>query len=459
MSSSTTTPWPTPTGVAAVLDDVLHTDAAHPRPALRYLRRKPGRGLVAVYGNAVEDMYTVTVDEATASGQASSGAVAADPDSPEEDGVVRIGRLGVTIQRFPHDDQLPGLVDAVQPPKGGPLWSALAALSGARSGHPGVTLRSVSAAPLRYKPGDRCVIRYRLEAQTPAGKRVSFSVIGKLYRTLDQAHEASALSERLWALQGPEPWTARPLGVVDPLPLVLAEDLGSALDMPATVAGTEVLRMGTNPSSTDLAAAATALADLHLSAASLIDTPERTEAEEAGKAVKRAATISAYVPELAGEATAAAEGLCTALEASRPLQPRPAHGSYKPSQLLYRSGSVLLVDFDQFCMADPGLDLGYFLAYLRPPGIWYHRSGTRAWFEVAAGTFLAAYGAAAQARGMGDEELDGVLRRCHVYEAALLFKIAARRPNRLHSARPGEVRSLLDEVTACLAASEAQSGR
>ncbi len=455
MSSSTTTPWPTPTGVAAVLDDVLHTDATHPRPALRYLRRKPGRGLVAVYGNAAEDMYTVTVDEATASGQASSGAVAADPDSPEEDGVVRIGRLGVTIQRFPHDDQLPGLAAVIHPPQGGPLWTALAAVAGAQPGQDGLALQSVSAAPVRYKPGDRCVIRYRVEAQTPSGTLVSSSVIGKLYRTLGQAHEASALAERLWALQGRQPWTAQPLGVVDPLPLVLTEDLGSAFDTPATVGGTEVLRMGTDPTSTELGAAATALADLHLSAAALADTPERTGAQEAVKAAKRAATISAYVPELADETTSAAQGLCAALAASRPHSPRPAHGSYKPSQLLYRSGSVLLVDFDQFCLADPALDLGYFLAYLRPPGIWYHRSGTRSWFDAAAATFLTAYGAAARAGGMRDEELEGVLRRCHVYEAALLFKIAARRPNRLHSARPGEVRSLLEEVTACLAASEA----
>jgi len=44
------------------------------------------------------------------------------------------------------------------------------------------------------------------------------------------------------------------------------------------------------------------------------------------------------------------------------------------------------------------------------------------------------------------------LRRCHVYEAALLLKIAARRPNRLHSPRAREVRALLTEITHCLVA-------
>ena len=55
-------PWPSPTGVGAALDDVLCSVEPHrPRPPLRYLRRKPGRGLVAVYGTAKApgDMYTV----------------------------------------------------------------------------------------------------------------------------------------------------------------------------------------------------------------------------------------------------------------------------------------------------------------------------------------------------------------------------------------------------------------
>ena len=46
----------------------------------------------------------------------------------------------------------------------------------------------------------------------------------------------------------------------------------------------------------------------------------------------------------------------------------------------------------------------------------------------------------------------GIQSRCHAYEAALLLKVAARRANRLHSPRPGEVKALLHEMTDCLAA-------
>jgi hypothetical protein len=170
------------------------------------------------------------------------------------------------------------------------------------------------------------------------------------------------------------------------------------------------------------------------------------------KAARRAATIAAYVPELSHEAAEVAQSLCEALEALPRDGLRPAHGSYKPSQLLFRSGSVFLVDFDQFCLADGALDVGYFLAYLRPPGLWYHRAGTRAWFAHAAATFLAAYDRRLAERGVDEATRTGIQRRCHVYEAALLLKIAARRPNRLHSPRPGEVAALLDEVRTCLGA-------
>ena len=454
MSSSTTTttkPWPTPDGVAALLDDVLHVDQSHPRPPLRYLRRKPGRGLVAVYGSAGDEMYTVKVDETAVSGEGvPASPAAAAPDTLH--GTVHIDPLGVTIERFPDDERLPGLAAAIHPTEGSALWTALAAVAAAQPGHDGDSLVSVSAVPLRYKPGDRCVVRYRLVARTPSGADVSSSVIGKLYRDAEQARDATVLAERLWELQGAQPWAPRPLGVVESLSLALTEDLGSPSDTPATVMGTDVLRMGSQPPSEALRAAATALADLHLRMVAAPGTSRRTGAQEALKSANRAATIARYVPELAGDVAPLAVAVGEALEASTPAVVRPAHGSYKSSQLLYREGSVLLVDFDQFCLADPALDLGYFLAYLRPPGLWYHRAGTRAWFEQAAASFLAAYGEAAQARGMSADELTGVTRRCHVYEAALLLKIAARRPNRMHSARPGEVRVLLDEVSACLTA-------
>jgi hypothetical protein len=54
-------------------------------------------------------------------------------------------------------------------------------------------------------------------------------------------------------------------------------------------------------------------------------------------------------------------------------------------------------------------------------------------------------------RGESAATRAGIAGRAPVFEAALLLKIAARRANRLHSPRPGEVAAVLDEVTRALA--------
>ena len=424
MSTLDTTAWPTPARVAGALDEVLRsTGEPVTRPPLTYLRRKPGRGLVAVYGSARDprSIYTVTVDEAT---------------------------RGVAVQRFPHDERLPDLAAAMTPARGGPLWRALERAAGQAA------LVAVEAAAVRYKPGDRCVIRYGLQAESSTGIRQQCTVVGKLYQGLGEAMAAHALAERLWLLQPADPWTARPLGVAEPLPLVLSEDLGSRDSDPPALPGTDVIRFGASQPTDALRRAAHALADLHCSGEALPDAPARSGRDESAKAAKRAKALTAYVPELAATVAVATQALTQALDSLPGDTLRPAHGSYKPSQLLFRNGAVFLVDFDQFCRADAALDVGYFLAYLRPPGLWYHRAGTRSWFETAAATFLDAYDERLADRGVDEATRAGIRARSHVYEAALLLKIAARRPNRLHSPRPGEVQVVLDDVMRCLAAAD-----
>ena len=103
--TNNSTPWPSAMGVTAVLDEVL--SSAQPprsRPSLTYLRRKPGRGLVAVYGKASDprSMYTVTVKESATSGQQMTLSLDVPPGAGQDldMDVVRIpplvGRTGCT---------------------------------------------------------------------------------------------------------------------------------------------------------------------------------------------------------------------------------------------------------------------------------------------------------------------------------------------------------------------------
>jgi thiamine kinase-like enzyme len=146
-----------------------------------------------------------------------------------------------------------------------------------------------------------------------------------------------------------------------------------------------------------------------------------------------------------------AQGLAAGLEAIKPDNYRPAHGGFKSSQLLFHSHQVFVVDFDGFCMADAALDVGYFLAYLRPSGLWYSSPGMREWFEAAAQVFTSTYRQAMLESGITTAAIDGILERSRLYEAALIFKIATRRVNRLNSSRPKELSAMLNEIAACLA--------
>jgi hypothetical protein len=397
---------------------------------------------VAVFGpGELGDIYTVTLDEQ------SLAALPADVAAPP----------APTVRQFPVDPQLPHLDDVMAPAVDSALGVALE--SAARAVHDvpaDARLRRVVAEPVRYKPGDRCVIRYRLRfGDTEVGEAAGApsttgSIVAKLYREPGEAQAADDLLTRLRDRAGAA-WTARPLGVVPGLPLALTEDLGSSRDPVPAQSGLDVLHPGSEGAFEVLGRAGRALAELHMSGLDGGELKRRTGADEAGKAAKRAALLGQYVPDLAPMVRRVTGLLCATLNGLPVDTLRPAHGSYKASQLLVRAGAVFLVDFDQFCLADPALDVGYFLAYLRPAGLWYHRAGRRAWFEAAAEVFRSTYVHHLEEQGESAATCAGIADRAPVFEAALLLKIAARRANRLHSPRPGEVAAVLDEVSRSLA--------
>lgn len=429
MTTSIGSTRPSVTGATEALDEHLaRLGTGRPRPPLRYLRRKPGRGLVAVFGPDEDgDVYTVTADEGS---------------------LVDAGPVAPTVRRFPEDPRLPFLATVMAPAADSSLAAALE--SSVRRVHdvpPGQRLRAIVAEPVRYKPGDRCVLRYRLTFGGP-GVATTSTLIAKLYREPAEAQQADDLLARL-RTGAAAAWTARPLGVVAGLPVALAEDLGSARDPVPARSGLRVVRIGSIDAFPVVARAARALAELHTSG---LDggLARRTGADEAGKAAKRVRVLEQHVPGLAAEVRRVGGRLCDTLAALPEDTLRPGHGSYKSSQLLVRDGAVFVVDFDQVCLADPALDVGYFLAYLRPAGLWYRRNGRREWFEAAADVFLSAYRQRLGERGELPASGAGIVARAHAYEAALLLKVAARRANRLHSPRPGEVAAVLDEVIGCL---------
>ncbi|HET8910130.1 MAG TPA: phosphotransferase [Ktedonobacteraceae bacterium] len=458
---------------------------------IRYLRRKAERGLAIIFSTeaaSVSQTLSLTLDEQALDGpnirftrqqveQAQIEVLAS--------GVLRSKELGLTIQAFPNDEGLPTLKDCFNTDQDGPIFASLQRAAQRQFHDLSYHLHHVEVQPVRYKPGSRCVIRYKLWVSPPhddepvtAHHDRQLNLFGKVYAKPQQASDVFAMTHLLYDEQAQRRVNSLRInsleGALLPQPLALVPECGltltEAVQAPATALQTAILRTGTEVfrpgfmrdrggaitnlgvPEASLGMTATALARIHTSHVKPADQTPRTGAKEAKRARERANLIASYYPKLSEQVLNCVEDLAQRLQAQTPETYLPAHGGFKASQLLFHSSKVFVVDFDGLCLADPALDVGYFLAYLRPSTLWYHKSGAREWFEEGARIFLDCYQQGMLARGNTPDVVQGILKRTHLYEAALIFKIATRRVNRLNSPRLPELTAMLDEIQGCLEA-------
>jgi hypothetical protein len=451
---------------------------------VRYLRRKPGRGLAVIYSvdevrqgghtarsNDPQKSVSLTLDEQALEGarirfnaeQARQAEIDILPS-----GVLRAHELGLSVQAFPADGSLPALAASCDTTPESPLFKALEVIVQQQLQTTEWRIAQARAIPVRYKPANRCVVRYQLileQAEEEDATVKSMTIFGKVYTDPEQARTVQTLQQQLYDEQvntgEDRALLPRPLGMIEALGLIFNEAVQPARKEERLITGTRVFRpilvRGRGGEVSDvmvqgeeLRLTAKALARLHTSNVRPPQEAPRTGAKEAKRARERAALIAGHNPEQAEEVQQLADQLARRLETLTPDTYRPAHGGFKSSQLLFHSHHVFVVDFDGFCLADPALDVGYFLAYLRPSGLWYHHPGMRDWFEEAAAMFTNTYQQAMLERGVTQESINGIMERSRLYEAALIFKIATRRVNRLNSPRPQELTAMLHEIAACL---------
>src|SRR5260370_14537822 len=456
---------------------------------VRYLRRKPARGLAVIYAvdavgqrkseNAHDPHRSVslTLDEEALDGatiQFSETQAREAPLEVQPSGVLRAETIGLSVQAFPADSGLPALAASCDI-SSSQVFQAIEKAAQTQLRDQAWTLSAVVAEPVRHKPGNRCVIRYHLTlAHSRHGEQRHLTLFGKVYADPQQARSVQALQQRLYDEQVAKlgsqlveqtystPLLPRPLGIVDEIGLTFNEAVQPTSAGEKMLTGTRALqphlerdRGGEITSMSipveELRLTAAVLARLHTSAVHPAERAPRTAAKDAKRARGRAALIASHNLAQAEETQRLARELAARMEATRPDSYRPAHGGFKSSQLLFHGHQVFVVDFDGFCMADAALDVGYFLAYLRPSGLWYHSPGMREWFEAAAHVFTTTYRQAMLESGPTSSAIHAILERSRPYEAALVFKIPTPRVNRLNSPRLKELSSMLAEIAACLA--------
>ena len=216
---------------------------------------------------------------------------------------------------------------------------------------------SIGSRVLAYKPGRRCVIEYRIGVRCGA-IHSSIGVIGKI-RARKNGERAFALLRSVWdagftADSADGISVPQPIGVVAAFGMWLQRRVAGPT-MTALLAGREAV--------TFAGPVAEAAHKLHL--ARVPAAHRHTIADEARILDRCLAEVAAAIP----DAAARLARLGDACHRVAAMLPEPAwcgsHRDFYGDQVLVGRGRRLfLIDFDLYCEADPGLDIGNFLGHV-----------------------------------------------------------------------------------------------
>jgi hypothetical protein len=236
-------------------------------------------------------------------------------------------------------------------------------------------LRIATCTPevLSYKPGSRCTLRYHLTYPPElAGRGWPANVIAKTYRKDSKGRNAYDGMLALWRspLAGGDIVTlAEPLAYIPELKIMvqgpiagdqsLEDMLKSALSANSQAAIEHLYSY--------MRKAAAGLAAFHQSG---VRHGQMVALEERFAEIRDlSARLLIPAPELVG----AVEPLLARLETLAAEQPAdaavPTHGTFNPEQVLIDGERIGFIDFDDFCMAEPALDVGLFRAAIKDIGM------------------------------------------------------------------------------------------
>jgi hypothetical protein len=341
--------------------------------------------------------------------------------------VAMVGPLDMTVSVFPIDGELPSLVHATDPERMlGIFQEALPRLHG----------RSFVPQRCRVELGHygrqhRCVLRYVLEGGAHGNDDRRVVVYGKLAvdgRGALTEPLLEALTQRVLTGSSRDAFAIpRSLGFYPELKLVLLESIPG---VPRVAQLLKARMNGERPaprealtleSAVDTCARTAAL--LHGSDISLGGTrPLEGELAELRSAQ---AAIQRVSPDFGARFDGWLDHLTRYAALTHPSPLCLSHGDFSYTQLIFANGDCGLVDFDTICQAEPALDLGHFLAYLRLARVKAMRSSTTRTPEASpliegmCARFLDSY---VEARGPLD--VGSLRERVAVYELISLLRLA-----------------------------------
>ena len=390
-----------------------------PQPdALLHLVRaklKPGRKLTAEYdvllpSAAVERRIAVTW---VASGASAPGPAVAAQAEARRRGVLAPfsrswapsarGRMSVSVA--PVDAAFPQLVRLHDRRY---VLDRLRA-AGAAGGLAAAAPDDITVQTVRYRPGQRHVLRIGLGPEAPAW-------FAKAYRDDTGRHAVAAAARTTAALAaaGEAAVAAHSCAgayLSDDRVAVWPEVTG--LTLAELLALAEPRAHDSVPGLGGLVRiAGSALRCLHDTTPSAGPETSRDVLAHVTTTLRTAEVVDALLPDVGARLRG---GVARALDLLTVLPdeaPTPVHGDYKCDNLLAGPAGVHLLDFDRSGCGDPAADIGNFLADLR-----WHAHGKAALAGALQEAFLAGYG----------QTVPGRLARARVYDGLFLLRMAARR--------------------------------
>jgi hypothetical protein len=284
-------------------------------------------------------------------------------DLGDADWAVEIPSLGLTLEVQPEDEGLPALPELTEPARARRLLQESLNLS-----WPDVRIERCHPEVMRYKPGSRCTVRYQLDYAP--GSSGPATLVAKTYRGDKGANAYAGMAALDRAGIPAATVTLAPALAYFPDLRVLVQGAVAEEQTLKEVA----LRSGADGSPAvyqrlrdEVAKVAAGLAAFHRSG---VDHGDSVVWEDELDAVRELmARLGEAVPEVAGRAEPFVDGLVAVASATPADRAGPAHGSFRPAQVLLAGGEIAFIDFDGLCSAEPAMDVALFRAALRDAGM------------------------------------------------------------------------------------------
>ncbi|HET7080854.1 MAG TPA: ATP-binding cassette domain-containing protein, partial [Chloroflexia bacterium] len=366
--------------------------------------------------------------------------------------VALIRPLNMVVYVFPIDGQLPTLIGATDRER---------VVEILRETLPDALMGDFEVEDCRIEPGHygrmhRCVFRYYVHGRRAGSDEPETQLVyGKVADDGSGALTGpviAALRERVLDSSSPYHFNIpHALGYRPDLQLLLLEAIPGAPQVAPLLAARlrgEDARVGTTTLEDMHEACARIAVALHTSGIKL--GRRRTFDDEMTVLRDGFAAMRTVSPELAAQLQGWLDRLAVVAEQSDAMPLCFSHGDFTYTQLIFDGTSSGLVDFDTVCQAEPAIDLGQFLAYLRVAVQKAHRNAAvtpTALADDLGEVFYDAYVAAADTWLADEEQLRA---RTAVYEIVSLLRLALHSWQKLKAARIQNVLAVLEERMACL---------